>query len=132
MSEFNFKKFVKVGSKSGNNTISFNGKSYSFGFNSVFYNKNQISKYKYVILFYDDEKRAVAFQFTNDEDAKGAFTIVHGKSQSTGSVTAKSFILSNDINKPEYSGKKVPTTINDENLGELVVIKLLDENDQQV
>lgn len=130
MSEYNFKKFVKTGSKLGNYSISFNGKSFTFGFSSGFYYKNEIAKYKKVVMFYDDEKKAVAFQFTNEDKAEGAFTIVHGNNKTTGSVTAKSFILENKIDDPKYYGRKTPIEISDDSVGQLVVIQLLDGEQQ--
>jgi hypothetical protein len=123
--EYNFKKFTKVGSKLGNYSISFNGKSFSFGFNSGFYNKERINKYKKVILFYDENKKAVAFNFTNDEQAEGVFTVIHSNNKTTGSVTAKSFVVNNKLGREEYFGQRKPKKINDENIGELFVVELL-------
>jgi hypothetical protein len=123
--DYNFKKFTKVGSKLGNYTISLSGKSFSFGFNSGFYTKENIKDYKKVVLFYDAKNKAVAFKFTNDEEAEGAFTVIHSNNGSTGSVTAKSFIINNGIS--EYSGKKKPNIIKDDDFGELFVINLLEK-----
>lgn len=131
MENYNFKKFIKVGSKLGNYSISFNGKSFSFGFNSGFFVKENIAGFKKVILFYDDNKKAVAFNFTNDEQAEGAFSVIHSKNQTTGSVTAKSFVVENSLCKDEYFGKKIAKKIKDENLGELFVIDLLDDGLQK-
>lgn len=123
MSEYNFKKFTKTGAKLGNYTISISA-SCSFGFNSGFYNKEQIKNYKKVVLFFDGKRKAVAFQFTNDEKALGAFTVIHGNQGSTGSVTARSFFVENGLDKMNYSGKKTPKKISDEALGNLYVIHL--------
>lgn len=125
MTEYTFKKFVSTGTRLGNYSISFNGSSY-FGFNSGFYVKENINKYKKVVLFYDKKKKAVAFQFTNDQNAEGSFTVVHAQNQSTGSVTARSFVIGNDINKPRYFGKKKPIKVRDKNFGELFVINLFE------
>lgn len=124
MSQYNFEQFTKTGSKSGNYSISFNGKSNTFGFNSGFYIKENIKQYKKAILFYDKEKKAVAFKFTNDEKALGAFTIIHGKTQSTGSLAARSFILMHTLNKKEFYGQKIPKKIYDEKFGNLIIIDL--------
>lgn len=126
MEDYNFKKFTKVGSKSGNYSISFNGKSFSFGFNSGFYTKENISGFKKVILFYDVDKKAVAFHFTNDENAEGAFSVIHSNNQRTGSVTAKSFVTDNSLARKEYFGKKDIKKIVDDNIGEMFIIHLLD------
>src|SRR3989338_5286329 len=110
MSEYNFKKFTKRGSKLGNYSISVTS-SYSFGLNSGFYSKEVIKQYKKVVLFYDKAKNAVAFHFTNDEDAEGAFTVVHHNTGTTGSITARSFFIENEINKKELVGRKIPQKI---------------------
>ncbi len=125
---YNFKKFVKKGARLGNYSISLSP-SYSFGFNSGFYNKEGVKNYKKVVLFYDKRQKTVGFQFTRDEDAEGAFTIIHGKTQSTGSVTVRSFIIQNNLYKKNYFGKKTPTKIIDNKIGELFVIQLVQESE---
>lgn len=127
--KYNFKRFIKVGSKLSNRSISFNGKSFSFGFNSGFYTREKIDMYKKVILFFDKEKKAIAFHFTNDENAQGVFTVIHGNNKTTGSVTAKSFVINNKLDNPKYFGRKEPKKIKDEEIGELFVIEL-DEQKQ--
>ncbi|MCG2694627.1 hypothetical protein L6261_00900 [Candidatus Parcubacteria bacterium] len=130
MSDYNFVKFTKIGSKTSNYSISLTG-SYSFGFNSGFYSRESIKDYKKVFLFYDKNKKAVAFQFVRDENSKGAFKIVHSKVGTTGSVTAKSFITQNEIDKREYFGQKEPKKMVDESLGQIYVINLLEKNKQE-
>ena len=131
MVDYNFKKFTKVGSKLSNYSISFNGKSYSFGFNSGFYANEGIKNYKKVILFYDTDKKAIAFHFTNNEQADGVFTVIHSKEKTNGSVTAKSFVVDNKLKKEEYFGQKIPQKIQDENFGQLFIIHLLDNKQQE-
>lgn len=121
MSEYSFKKFTKTGVRTGNYSISLNV-SNTFGFNSGFYNKENIKDYKKVILFYDKEKNAVAFKFTNEEKQEGIFTVIHHKG--TGSVACRSFVLGNDLANKEYYGKKTPKKIFDKDFGELFVIEL--------
>lgn len=130
MDNYNFQKFTKIGSKLSNYSISVNGKSYSFGFNAAFYVKENIKNYKKVILFYDKGNKAVAFKFTN-EDEKGAFTVIHGGRGNTGSVTAKSYFIDNELVNREYFGKKNPKKIRDDNLGLIYVIDLLDDKKQE-
>ncbi|HEY4694530.1 MAG TPA: hypothetical protein VIH52_01035 [Candidatus Nanoarchaeia archaeon] len=127
MSDYKFKRFTKIGSKLGNYSISLTG-SHSFGFSSGFYNREGISRYNKVVLFYDKSRKAVGFQFTNDKDAEGAFTIIHGNKRTTGSVTVRSFLISNEINKEEYVGRKTPTKVKDGEFGEIFVIDLLENN----
>lgn len=125
---YKFNKFTSIHSKTSNYTISIN-RSYSFGFNSAFYKRENIKKYKKVVLFYDPNKRAVGFQFVNDENTQGAFTLIHGNFGTTGSVTARSFFIENDLHKEEYFGKKIPKKIEDPKFGSLYVIDLLEKRD---
>ena len=121
MSDYKFVRFTKTGSK-GSYNISTNA-SYSFGLLSGFYSKENISKYKKAVLFFDKKNNAVAFSFTNDENAEGAFAITHGKN--TGSVSCRSFFLENELKQEQYLGKRVPRKITDEKLGALYVVDLV-------
>ncbi len=122
MSDYNFIRFTKTGSKLGNYGISVNS-SNSFGLLSGFYSKEGIIKFKKVVLFFDKSKKAVAFSFTNDENAEGAFTISHSKSN--GSVSARSFFIENELKQSQFIGKKTPKKEKDDRLGTLYVIDLL-------
>ncbi len=123
MSEnYNFLRFTKTGSRLGSYTISLNN-SYSFGLNSGFYSKEGIEGFKKVVLFFDKAKDAVAFHFTNDDKAEGAFTIIHGKN--TGAISSRSFFLGNELKQERFVGKKIPRKIKDDKLGTLYVIDLL-------
>lgn len=124
MDEYHLIPFTHTGARVGNYAISLNP-TLSFGFLSGFYTKEDIRKYKKVILFFDKDRKAVGFKFTNDPNAEGIFTIIHGKKQSTGSVTAHSFIRANDLDKKEYFGKKTPKKIIDKDFGEVFVIDLI-------
>lgn len=123
---YNFEKFTKRGSKTGNYTISFTA-SKTFGFNSGFYLKENLGRYKKVVLFYDKKAHAVAFKFTNDEKAEGGFAMIHSNNGSTGAVSARSFILSNDLDKNQYHGKKRPKRIREAQFGTLYVIDLTEK-----
>lgn len=128
MSEYNFKKFTARGAKLGNYSISLT-KSNSFGFSAAFCGKEGIRKYKKVIMFYDKEKKSVAFHFTNEENAEGAFTVINHKKGKTSSVTCRSFLIANEIdNKPEYFGSRIPKRINYDNLILYVVDLKKDES----
>ena len=120
---YNFQRFTKTGSKLGNYTISIT-KNLSLGFNSGFYNKENISRYKKIIFFGDKNEKAIGFQFTNDENATGIFTVVHHQGGSTGSVTARSFFTDFGINK-EHTEKYRPEKTEHPTLGTIFVIKLL-------
>ncbi len=124
--DYNLTRFTNTGSRLGNYSISLSSAN-SFGFLSGFYTKENVKKYKKVILFFDNEKKAVGFKFTNDPNVEGAFTIIHGGKRTTGSVTARSFIFSNDLNEKKYFGKKTPKKIQDSEFGEVFIIDLLQE-----
>lgn len=130
MSDYKFNKFTGMGSKLNNYSISV-GKGHTFGFLSGFYVKEQLTKYKKVYLFFDPEKKAVAFKFLTDADAKGAFTIIHSKQGNAGSVTARSFVESIQIGGDEYTGQRSPKKIYDSEHGDLYVIDLLSDEKEE-
>lgn len=122
--EYNFVRFTKTGSKLGNYCISVNA-SYSFGLLSGFYTKEGIQKFKKAVLFFDKAKKAVAILFTNDENAEGAFAVIHGSNN--GSISAHSFFIENDLKQEQFLGKKIPKKQKDEKIGTLFVIDLLNK-----
>src|SRR3989338_3971938 len=122
MSDYNFIRFIRKGSKFGNYSISIN-KSDSFGFNSGFYSKEEIKKFKRVILFFDKSKNAVAFQFTNDDNAEGSYAVTHGKN--SGSVSAHSFFLEHNLKQDQFLGRKIPKKEKDDRLPILYFIDLV-------
>lgn len=124
-----FQKFVSNGARFSNYSISYNDKSYSFGFSSGFYNQEKIKNFKYVVLFYSDVDNSCAFQFTNEEGADGAFKITHNTNGNSGSVGCRSFIAAHQLHKTEYFGRKKPKKIIDPEFGELWVIKLSGKDD---
>lgn len=123
MSDYKFVKFTNHGSKLGNYKISIN-RSDTLGLLSGFYVKENISKFKKAVLFFDKAKKSIAISFTNDSNADGAFTVSHGQ-RNTGSITAHSFFIGNEIKEPRFFGQKVPKKIKDDQLGTLYVIDLL-------
>lgn len=120
---FNFKRFEGVGSKLSNYSISF-GRSGIFFLSSGFCTRENIKKYSKVTLFYDKSKHAVAFQFSS-ENSPGTFALIKPMGQNTAAISARSFIVANELNKNEYYGKKTPIKIKDEKFGDLFVIELL-------
>lgn len=127
MSEYNFIRFNKVGSKLGNYGISINS-SYSFGILSGLYSKEGIKNFKKAVLFFDKSRKAVAFSFTNDEHAEGAFTVSHGTNNA--SLTARSFFIENDLNQKKFFGKRIAKKEKDEKLGTLYIIDLLKKDER--
>ncbi len=122
MNDYNFVRFTKNGSRFGNYGISIN-KSFSFGLLSGFYSKEGIKDFRKVVLFFDNISKAVAFSFTNDNNAEGSFTITHGNNN--GSISARSFFIGNDVRDEQFLGKRIPRKIKDDKLGSLYVIDLI-------
>jgi hypothetical protein len=119
--EYNFKKFDKRNVRLETRiTIT---KSSSFGFPTKFSEDNNIKKYKYVVLYYDKNRRAIGINFTNDDNEKNRFTII--KSDKYGaSIVARSFFKVNSIDTVKYHGRYEWKTENIENIGKLFIIEL--------
>lgn len=103
-------------------------KSNSFGLPSFFYQKNKIGRYKYVTLFYDKTQKAIGLHFTNDEDEKNRFTIIHSKKGHGGSIVSRSFFKTYNIDLKKYYGRYNWKKYNSETTGGLFVIDLKDKD----
>lgn len=79
-----------------------------FMISSVFYSKENIKNFSRVVLYFDEEKKAVGFEFTNESNTEGAFVLIHGNKGTTGSISARSFVKANNLDNPEYFGRKIP------------------------
>lgn len=123
MNEYNLKRFKGMGTRSGDYFISFNKS--GFQTSADFYAKEKIKNHKKVILYFDKSKKAVGFQFTNDDKTEGAFTLVHGNKQSAASFTVNSFIKANNLTDPKYYGRRKPIKIKLKGIGEVFVIELV-------
>ncbi len=121
-SEYKLTKFTSVGSRVGNYFISFNKSGLILS--SGFYLREGIKNFSRVVLYFDKNKKAIAIQFSKDNNVEGGFTLVHSNNRTTGSVSARSFILTHGLNDPKYFGRFVPQKINYEEAGELFVIDL--------
>lgn len=119
--DYNFQKFENTHGRY-ESRITITG-SRSIGFPTTFYKENKIENYKYVILFYDPEQKALGIQFSNNEDEQHKFTIIKSQEGYGGSVVATSFFKRYGIDTAKYKGKydwqKVDTPH-----GELFVIEL--------
>lgn len=102
-------------------------KSESIGFPTKFYKDNKISQYKWVVLYYDEQQKAIGIKFTNDEAEKNKFTIVTNPNYG-GGVIARSFFRSNNIDTKNYYGRYEWEKDNQGEMGELYVIKLSEKN----
>lgn len=125
--KYNLKRFVRIGSRVGSYFISFNKS--GFMISSGFYLKEKIRAFSKVVLYFDSEKKAVGIEFTNDSDAEGSFALIHGNKRTTGSISARSFVVTYDLNKPEYFGRKYPKKI-DYQGSNIFVIDLLEKEEQ--
>lgn len=124
---YNLEKFVNVGSRVSNYFISFNKS--GFMISSGFYTKEGIKNFSKVVLYFDSEKKAIGMEFINDNDAEGAFALIHANKGTTGSVSARSFITTYNLNKPEYFGRKVPKKIEYQG-NEIFVIDLIENENE--
>lgn len=99
-------------------------KSNSIGFPSKFYNDNKIKDFKYVVLYWDGGNKAVGIKFTNDENEKSKFTIIHSKIGYGGSVVARSFFKLYEIDPKVYHGRYDWEKQNIDGIGEVYAIKI--------
>jgi hypothetical protein len=119
--EFNFVKFEGRNSKF-ENRITITG-SYSIGFPRKFFTENSLDKYKFVILYWDAEKRAIGIQLTNNEEEKSKFAIASTKGYGA-TVSAKSFFIKNAIDPKEHKGRYDWKKVDVPNVGEIFVIEI--------
>ena len=119
-----FIKFEHVGAKLSN-TISLT-KSESFGFAAGFYKKYGISEFNFVTLFYDRDEGKIGFQFSKDKIGKTSFTLIHSKNKQSGSIIARSFFRTFDIDSKKYQGKYEPVEFTDPQHGQMFYIILLE------
>ena len=120
--QFHFKKFVGLGSRSGDYFISFNKS--GFLLSAGFYSKEGIKNFSKVILYFDEIKKALGLKFTTEDNAEGAFKLVHANNGTTGSFSAVSFVKKFKLTSLESYGRKTPKKIQYEGVGELFVIDL--------
>lgn len=125
MTDFNFEKFKNLNARL-ENRISVT-KSFSIGFPTKFYNSNGLRDFKYVVLFYDKERKAIGIQFTNNENETDKFSISHSKQGYGGHIVARSFFTTYDINPGKYVSKYEWEKSAVEGVGDLFVISLKDK-----
>jgi len=98
-------------------------KSQSIGLPSKFYNDNSIKKYKYAVLYYDKDIKAIGIQFTINADEKHGFSISKSGKYG-GSIIARSFFKINSIDTGHYHGRYNWNKKKQNEIGELYVIEL--------
>lgn len=119
---YNFKKFEKTNQK--NETRITVTASNSIGFPKKFYEDNHVENWKYVVLFYDEQEKAIGIQFTNSEEEKHKFTLIKSNAGYGASIVATSFFKTKSIDSKAYRNRYVYEKITQEGIGELFVIKL--------
>ncbi len=119
---YNFKKVESRNARTENRiTIT---KSNGIGFPTKFYKDNKINEFKYVILYFDTDQKALGLQFSNDEVEKNKFSILHSHSGYGGSIVARSFFKTYGIEPKSYYGRYAWKVESQENIGNLYVINL--------
>lgn len=99
-------------------------KSYSIGFPTKFYTDNGVKDFNYATLFWDSENKAIGINFTNDENEKNKFKVIHSKIGYGGSIVMRSFFRSYNIDPKLYHGRYEWEKYPLENTGDVFVIKL--------
>lgn len=122
MEEFQFIKFDKTNARS-EDRITVTGHN-SFGFPTKFYKEENIGQYKYAIIYYDTNRKAVGLQFTNSDEEKHKFSILKSKQGYGGSIVATSFFKSYNIDPKIYHGRYAWEKREQPGVGTLYVIEL--------
>lgn len=119
MKNYKFLKFNGVYSR-GDTKIGLN-KSGLIRLSSGFCRATNITNFKYVVLFYDRDNRAIAFKFTNlREDG-----ILRVTKDTTGAtVSGKSFMVANNLELRSYFGRYDWEKQIIPNIGEVFIIEL--------
>ena len=117
-----------MGSRAGDYFISLNKS--GFTISAGFCIEEKIKDFSKCIMYFDTAKKAVGFQFVNGNNVKGAFKVVHTNNGASASISPRSFIKANHIDDSKYFGRKIPKKISKEGLGEIFVIDLVKQKDQ--
>lgn len=126
MDAFNFIKHTQVGKRFEERiTVT---RARTIGLPTQFYKDNGIENFKYVVLFYEQDKNMIGIKFTNEKE-DGAIAIAKHNNGYGGYVSATSFFKINRINTKKYAGryeyeKKELQQLGLEGSGVLFIIKL--------
>jgi len=99
-------------------------RSYTIGFPTKFYQDNEIKKFRYAVLFWDENNSAIGIHFSNDSEEKSKFAILHSKQGYGGSVVARSFFRVNNIDPKIFHGRYDWTQETIEGIGDIFIIEL--------
>lgn len=123
--DYQFKKFKKKNVRQENRiTIT---KSNQIGFPTKFYQNNGIKNFKYVVLFWDKNNKAIGIHFTNDEKEKNKFSIIHSKKYG-GSVVVRSFFREYNIDPKIYHRRYEWEKHNLEGVGKIFVVRIKEKS----
>lgn len=118
---YNFAKFERTHSRS-DRKISITA-SKTIGFPAGFWNDHKLGRYKYVILYFDEKRRSIGIQFSNDDKELHKFKLIQSTSGYGGNIVPLSFWKAYNIDPKDHKGKyeweKVATEF-----GLLIVIEL--------
>ena len=119
--EYNFRKFQGKNTRQENRiTIT---KSDQLGLPTQFYNENDIKRFKYAILFWDKENKAIGIHFNNEKEEKSSFSVIHSNNYGAN-VIIRSFLKANNIDPKKYAGRYNWRKQNLEGVGDIYIIEL--------
>ncbi len=116
---YNFEEFTEYGGKFDSKiSLSRYG---GFGFSSGMFNRYKLGSAVGLKMYFDPEKRAVAFRFLDKEEDK---MIRLKQRQSGGFVSAIAFLKKYSMDPYAYCGRYKPDLIIDSHPGKMFVIEL--------
>jgi hypothetical protein len=129
---YDFTKYSDYNSRTSDSFISIT-QSFTFGLSSAFSNTYDITKYGYVVFYYDSVAQAIGLKFTNDQKEPSKFAITRRENAKGFNIGARSFFKKNGLNPEEFAGKYVPKKLSSreagiEGTGNLFVIDLKSKN----
>lgn len=80
-------------------------KTYSMGFPTYFYENQNIRQFKYVTLFFDQNKKAIGIHFHNDDTKPNKFKISKDKQGRGAAISITSFLKTQQIDPLKYYGR---------------------------
>ncbi len=129
MEKYSFQKFERTNARL-EDRITITG-SRAFGFPTKFFQDNNIGRFKYVVLYYDEKNKGVGFQFSNDEQEKHKFTLIKSKQGYGGSAVATSFFKIYNLEPKRYKGRYKWKKKNIPGIGKLFIINLGDKVEEE-
>ena len=126
MDEYNFEEFKEAGGRF-KPIISLGEKS-GFGLSAGFTHSYDLTGVIGVKMYYDREKKAIAFKFLKTEESGMLSVKLREKG---GYIGAQSFVGKYKIDQKKYAGRYTPEERKDDNLGKIFVIKLTEHAEKK-